>query len=72
MLEGCQNVKVLVDSLLSSIEVINSKKITIQVKGQLPQFSIERTEGINIYVSKEGKNCKFHSTCSQSMVVHYP
>ena len=29
MLEGCQNVKVLVDSVLSSIEVINSKKITI-------------------------------------------
>ena len=29
MLESCQNVKIVVDSILANIEVINSKKTTI-------------------------------------------
>ena len=72
MLEGCQNVKVLAESILSTIEVLNCKKVTIQVKQQLPQISFERSEGLNLYIDQGGKNLKIHSTCSQAMVIHYP
>ena len=37
----------------------------------LPQFCIERSESVNLYLDNAAKNCKIHSTCSQSMVVHY-
>ncbi len=32
MLENCQNIKVIVDNVLTSIEFVNCKKITLTVK----------------------------------------
>jgi hypothetical protein len=46
ILENCQNVKVYVDHVLASVEVLNCKKIEVNVKEQLRQFSIERSEGV--------------------------
>ena len=36
MLENCQNVKLIVTSVMANIEVLNCKKITITIKEQLP------------------------------------
>jgi hypothetical protein len=34
MLENCQNVKVIVDSIMANVEIINCKKVTVTVKEQ--------------------------------------
>ena len=57
---------------MANMEVLNSKKITTTIKEQCPQFNIERSEGVQLYLFPSAKSCKVHSTCSQSMVVHYP
>lgn len=72
MLEACSNVKVVVNNVLASMEVLNSKKIVTTIKEQCPQFNIERSLGVQLYLFPEAKGCRVHSTCSQSMVVHYP
>lgn len=33
---------------------------------------MERSEGVQIYLFPKAKTCKIHSTCSQSVVAHYP
>ncbi len=72
MIENCQNVKVVVNELLAAVEVLNSKKVTVQALKKLPQFIIERSDSINLYLFESAKTCKINSTCSQSMVIHYP
>ena len=72
MLENCSNIKIIVDSVLAMIEVINCKKITVTIKETCPQFNIERSQGVHLYLFPTAKTCKVHSTCSQAMVVHYP
>ena len=54
------------------IEVINSKKITSTIKESCPQFNIERSNGVHLYLFEAAKGCKINSTCSMTMVVHYP
>jgi adenylyl cyclase-associated protein len=72
LLENCSNIKIVCSSILASIEILNSKKITVTIKEICPQVNIERCQGIHLYLFPSAKACKVHSTCSQSMVVHYP
>jgi len=72
MIEACQNVKVYVDNVLANVEIINCKKAEVHVSESLRQLSVERSEGIQLHLQEAGKNCKVHSTCSSSVVVHYP
>lgn len=72
MLENCSNVKVILSNVMANMEVINCKKITVTIKESCPHISLERTQGIHIYLFPPAKGAKIHSTCSQSMVVHYP
>jgi adenylyl cyclase-associated protein len=72
MLENCSNIKIIIDSVLAMVEIINSKKITTTIKESCPQFNIERSNGVHLYLFEPAKNCKINSTCSMTMVVHYP
>ena len=72
MVEGCTNVKIVVTSVLTNIEVMNSKKVNVTVQDYIPQLNLERSQGIQVYLFPSAKGCKIHSTCSQQMVVNYP
>ena len=72
MLEACTNVKVMFDSVVTAAEIINSKKITFTIKEQVPQIMIERSQEINMYLFPPAKGVKINTTCSMTMVVHYP
>lgn len=72
MIENCSGVKLIMDSVISMIELLNCKKITCTIKGVCPQFMIERTQGVQLYLFPTAKTCKINSTCSQSMVINYP
>ncbi len=72
MLENCQNVKLVVTNVMVNIEVLNSKKVVTHIQEACPQFNIERSQGVQLYLFPTAKGCKINSTCSQQMVVHYP
>ena len=57
-IDNCRNCTVLVESMvLSSIEVINSKKCKVQVgRTSVPTVSIDNSEGITFYLVGDGDN----------------
>jgi len=64
VMNECFNVKVVFDSVLATFEIINGKKITVQVQEQLPYLTIEKSESVNVYLQDPAKGVEIHSTCS--------
>lgn len=44
-LDSCEQVKVLLDSALSSVELVNCKRMQVQIRGQCPTVAIDKTDG---------------------------
>jgi len=72
LLENCIGVTLVVDSVMTTTEVLNCKKLKIQIKEQCPQFCMERSDTVHLYLYPPAKGIKISSTCSQSMVIYYP
>lgn len=43
----------MVSSVVSSLDIVNCKSVQVQITGTTPTMSIDKTEGAQIYVSKE-------------------
>jgi adenylyl cyclase-associated protein len=52
-LDSCSKCNVIFESAISSCEVVNSKRVQIQSTGICPSFSIDKTDGCLVYLSKE-------------------
>lgn len=72
MLNKNEKCKLQFDTTIVSVEVLNSKKITIYAKEQVPQVMLENSSSINFYAFGGAKKAKFNTTCCQSVVIHYP
>ena len=60
-------------ALISSAEVVNSKKIQLQVTGVCPVFTIDKTQNILIWLSKESLDVSsFATSLSSEMNVSFP
>ncbi|CAI2302965.1 unnamed protein product [Caenorhabditis sp. 36 PRJEB53466] len=68
-LDGCDNVVVLFESLVSQFEVINSRNIKVQALGSLPTVSIQKTDGCHVYLSREARSAQFVTSKSSEMNV---
>lgn len=53
VLDGCTKVSCLFETAISACEIVNSKSMQIQSTGTCPSFSIDKTDGCLIYISKE-------------------
>uniref|UniRef100_A0A914I9A0 C-CAP/cofactor C-like domain-containing protein n=1 Tax=Globodera rostochiensis TaxID=31243 RepID=A0A914I9A0_GLORO len=67
-----QSVYVLFDSLLSQVEVINSQSVEVQSLGALPTISIQKTDGCQVYLSKESLGAEIVTSKSSEMNVMVP
>lgn len=52
-MDKCTKCNLVFDTAISSCEVVNCKKIQIQVNGVCPSFSIDKTDGTLVFLSKE-------------------
>jgi adenylyl cyclase-associated protein len=52
IIDTCSKVNVLFDTLISGCEIVNSKKVAIQVDGVCPVFSIDKTIGVTLWMSE--------------------
>jgi adenylyl cyclase-associated protein len=52
-INSCQGTGVVFDETIGPIEVMRSKKVQVQVTGTSPLFQLDKSEGINVYLSKE-------------------
>jgi len=52
-LDGCRKTDVVIDSVISSIDLVNSQSCKIQITGKAPTVNIDKTDGVQLYLSKE-------------------
>jgi len=71
-MDGCKKTSVVFDNLLAQIEVINSQSVKVQTLGTLPTISIQKTDGCQVYLSKESLNAEIVSSKSSEMNVSVP
>ena len=65
--------QILVDNLVSSVDVIKCPNFAIQITGALPTIMLDQVDGASIYLSKESLATEvFTSKCSSVNIVLPP
>jgi len=73
ILDKCEKVNVVFTSVISSTEVVNCKKLQLQTDGICPVFTIDKTVGCLIWLSKESAAVSsFLSSMSSELNVNFP
>lgn len=73
VLDSCKKVAVVYDNLISSAEVVNCKKVQLQVTGICPVFTVDKTHGFLVWLSKESLSVSsFATSQSSEMNVNFP
>lgn len=63
---------VLIDTLVSGVDVIKCKKFGVQVTGKVNTISIDQSDGGQIYLSKESINMEIYTSQSTSLNIEVP
>jgi adenylyl cyclase-associated protein len=71
-IDTCRDTTVVVDACLSGVEVVNSKKLKIQVKKQLPSVAIDKTDGIVVGLAWDSRSAQIVTSKSSEMNVTFP
>jgi len=71
-LDSCKKTSVVFEHLLAQVEVINCQKIEIQTLGTLPTVSIQKTDGCQVYLSKDSLNAEIITSKSSEMNILVP
>lgn len=72
-IDNCAGLSILVDSLVSSLDVIKATKFQVQVDGVVPTILLDQVDGAQIYLSNNSLGTEmFTSKCSSINVVLPP
>jgi len=73
IVDKCTKVNVIFPTIISGCEIVNSKKIAVQSDGVCPVFTIDKTVGVSVYLSKESAAVtSFTTSMSTEMNVSIP
>ncbi|KAK6343371.1 hypothetical protein TWF730_010962 [Orbilia blumenaviensis] len=68
----CEKTNVVIDSLVSSIDVIKSKKFAFQIVGKVPAITVDGCDGGTLYVSKESVGIEIYTSKTTAFNVYVP
>ncbi|CAD5234365.1 unnamed protein product [Bursaphelenchus xylophilus] len=71
-IDNCKKTSVVFDNLLAQVEIINSQSVEVQSMGTLPTISIQKTDGCQVYLSKDSINAEIVTSKSSEMNVLVP
>lgn len=72
VMDSCKKTSVVFDSLVSSVEFINCQSVQMQVMGKVPTISIDKTDGCQMYLSRDSLEVEIVSSKSSEMNVLIP
>ncbi|XP_056255167.1 adenylyl cyclase-associated protein 2 [Seriola aureovittata] len=72
IVDNCKKLGLVFENVVGIVEIINSKAIQLQVLGRVPTMSINKTEGCQVYLSKDSLNCDIVSAKSSEMNIMVP
>jgi len=71
-LDGCKKVAVVFEDAIAALEMINCQSVQAQVTGKVPTISIDKTDGCQVYLSKDCLKAEFVTAKSSEMNVLIP
>uniref|UniRef100_A0A665TZP7 Adenylyl cyclase-associated protein n=1 Tax=Echeneis naucrates TaxID=173247 RepID=A0A665TZP7_ECHNA len=72
IIDNCKKLGLVFENVVGIVEIINSKAIQLQVLGKVPTISINKTEGCQVYLSKDSLSCDIVSAKSSEMNILIP
>ncbi|KAI0523683.1 adenylate cyclase associated N terminal-domain-containing protein [Xylaria bambusicola] len=69
-IENTQRLSLVVDNLVSTVDVVKSSNFALQVLGQLPTIMLDQLDGAQIYLSKDSVSTRIFSSKSSSINVN--
>ncbi|XP_053718651.1 adenylyl cyclase-associated protein 2 [Synchiropus splendidus] len=72
IVDDCKKLALVFENVVGIVEIINSQSIQIQVMGTVPTISINKTEGCQVYLSKDSLSCDIVSAKSSEMNIMIP
>lgn len=66
-MDNCKKVALVFDNAVSGVDIVNCQSVKCQVMGSLPNCQVDKTDGFNMYLSKESENCQFITAKSSEM-----
>ncbi|KAI0447809.1 adenylate cyclase associated N terminal-domain-containing protein [Xylaria telfairii] len=69
-IENTQRLSLVIDSLVSTVDVVKSSNFALQVLGQLPTIMLDQLDGAQIYLSKESISTRIFTSKSSSINVN--
>jgi adenylyl cyclase-associated protein len=71
-LEGCKKVVLIVDSVVSDVNIMNSTNIKVFGNDQMKSVTAESTNELQVNLNHKNKNCKVITTCTRAVWIRYP
>lgn len=71
-IDNCTNLSLVIDSLVSAVDVIKSPKFEMQVLGMLPTIMLDQVDGASVYLSRESLGTEVFTSLSTSINVVVP
>ncbi|KAL9656354.1 hypothetical protein ABK040_005120 [Willaertia magna] len=72
-MDKCTKTGVIFNSVVSSVELVNCKSCQVQNTGVVPTISVDKTDGFQLYLSKESMHtCRIITSKSSEMNVSVP
>lgn len=60
--DSCSRLDVLMDSLVSSVDVVNTKNFRLQVQGKLPAIQLDKVDGATLYLSPDSMDAEIYTS----------
>ncbi|XP_072042406.1 adenylyl cyclase-associated protein 1-like isoform X2 [Amphiura filiformis] len=71
-LDNCKKTAVVFEDVLGTVDFINCQSVQAQVTGKVPIVSIDKTDGFQMYFSKDSLECQVVSAKSSEMNISIP
>lgn len=68
LVDNCSDINVIFDSVITTCEVVNCSNVGLQVTGLCPTFSIDTTEGVTIWLTREAMQTSNFVTSKSSEI----
>ena len=72
MIDKCKKTAIVVESVVSSVEVVNCQSVQAQILGKAPTAVIDKTDGINLFLSRECLDIEVFSAKSSELNISVP
>jgi adenylyl cyclase-associated protein len=71
-IDNCNGLSLIVDSLVSSLDVIKCPKFALQIDGTAPTLLLDQVDGATIYLSQQSLNTEIFTSKSSAVNINLP